>query len=149
VFIQRLKDKLGNRSNASAEIEYDGAWAEILGEPGRGLSVIMDMVRHTRLDAAVVCAGMMRQACVQAVHYAAHRRAFGKDLIDQPAMRAVLADLVLEVEAATVLVMRVARAFEGGDDAERSLARLGGAVATFWVTKRLPGVACEALECLG
>ncbi|HTI67361.1 MAG TPA: acyl-CoA dehydrogenase family protein [Caulobacteraceae bacterium] len=149
IFIQRLKDKLGNRSNASAEIEYDGAWAQVVGEPGRGIAAIMEMVRHTRLDAAVVCAGMMRQAAVQAVHHAVHRRAFGKPLIDQPAMRAVLADLVVEAEAALALVMRVARAFDGATAEERAFARLAVAVAKFWVTKRLPGQTCEALECLG
>ncbi len=149
IFIQRLKDKLGNRSNASAEIEYDGALATRIGEEGRGLAVIMEMVRHTRLDAAVVCAGMMRQAGVQAVHHAAHRKVFGKLLIDQPLMQAVLADLVVESEAATALVMRIARAFDGETESERGFARLGGAVAKFWVTKRLPGVTYEAMECLG
>ena len=149
IFIQRLKDKLGNRSNASAEIEYDRALAMPVGEPGRGVAAIMEMVRHTRLDAAVVCAGMMRQAVVQAVHHAAHRKAFGKLLIDQPAMRAVLADLVVETGAALALVMRVARAFDGDSESERAFARLAVAVAKFWVTKRLPGHAAEALECLG
>ncbi len=149
IFIQRLKDKLGDRSNASAEIEYEHAWAVPVGEPGRGVATIMEMVRHTRLDAAVVCAGMMRQAAVQAVHHAAHRSAFGRPLIDQPAMKAVLADLVVEAEAALVLVMRVARAFDGETEAERAFARLGGAVAKFWVTKRLPNQVYEALECLG
>ena len=95
----RLKDKLGNRSNASAEIEYHGAQAHLVGEEGRGVATIMEMVRHTRLDAAVVCAGMMRQGAVQAVHHAAHRSAFGKRLVEQPLMKAVLADLVVEAEA--------------------------------------------------
>ncbi|OYX33236.1 MAG: DNA alkylation response protein [Caulobacterales bacterium 32-69-10] len=149
IYIQRLKDKLGNRSNASAEIEYDWAFAQIVGEAGRGVSAIMEMVRHTRLDAAVVCAGMMRQAATQAVHHAAHRSAFGKLLIDQPAMQAVLADLVVEAEAALALTMRVARAFDGDTEEERGFARLGVAVAKFWVTKRLPNHAYEALECLG
>jgi len=149
IFIQRLKDKLGNRSNASAEIEYDHAWAAPVGEPGRGVATIMEMVRHTRLDAAVVCAGMMRQAAVQAVHHASHRSAFGKLLIDQPLMRAVLADLVVEAEAALALVMRVARAFDGADEAERAFARLAVAAAKFWITKRLPNHAYEAMECLG
>jgi putative acyl-CoA dehydrogenase len=149
IFVQRLKDKLGNRSNASAEIEYDRAWATPVGEPGRGVAAIMEMVRHTRLDAAVVCAGMMRQAAVQAIHHCAHRSAFGRPLIDQPLMKAVLADLVVEAEAALVLVMRVARAFDGESEAERGFARLGVAAAKFWVTKRLPNQTYEALECLG
>ncbi|MDQ0391563.1 acyl-CoA dehydrogenase family protein [Labrys monachus] len=149
IFIQRLKDKLGNRSNASAEIEYAGAFAWRIGGEGRGIATIMAMVNQTRLDAALVCAGMMRQAAVQAVHHAAHRRAFGRLLIDQPLMRPVLADLVVEAEAALVLVMRVARAFDGGDPAEAAFARIGAAIAKFWITKRLPGHVCEALECLG
>lgn len=148
-FIQRLKDKLGNRSNASAEIEYDGTWAAPVGEPGRGVATIMEMVRHTRLDAAVACAGMMRQAAAQAVHHAAHRSAFGRLLIDQPLMKAVLADLVVEAEAALALVMRVARAFDGADENDRAFARLAVAVAKFWVTKRLPNHTYEAMECLG
>ena len=148
-FIQRLKDKLGNRSNASAEIEYDETFAEIVGEPGLGVQTIMEMVRHTRLDAAVVCAGMMRQGAVQAVHHAAHRSAFGKALIDQPLMKAVLADLVLESEAATALVMRVARSFDGETEEERAFARISSAIAKFWITKRLPNHAYEAMECLG
>lgn len=149
IFIQRLKDKLGNRSNASAEIEYDWAFGQIVGEPGRGIAAIMEMVRHTRLDAAVVCAGMMRQGAIQAVHHATHRSAFGGPLAEQPAMQAVLADLVIEAEAALALVMRVARAFDGTSEEERGLARLGGAVAKFWVTKRLPNHSYEAMECLG
>jgi putative acyl-CoA dehydrogenase len=149
IFIQRLKDKLGNRSNASAEIEYDETFAEIIGDPGQGLRTIMDMVRHTRLDCAAACAGMMRQGAVQAVWHAAHRSAFGKALIDQPLMRATLADLVLESEAATALALRVARAFDGESDHERAFARIGSAIAKFWITKRLPNHAYEAMECLG
>ncbi|HVV94463.1 MAG TPA: acyl-CoA dehydrogenase family protein [Hyphomicrobiales bacterium] len=149
IFIQRLKDKLGNRSNASAEIEYDGAQAVRIGDEGRGIATIMTMVAHTRLDAAVVCAGMMRQGVVQAVHHAAHRSAFGRLLVEQPLMQAVLADLVIEAEAATALVMRVARAFDGGSEEERAFARIGAALAKFWVTKRLPNHSYEALECLG
>jgi putative acyl-CoA dehydrogenase len=149
LFIQRLKDKLGNRSNASAEIEYDETFAEIVGEPGRGVQTIMEMVRHTRLDCAAACAGMMRQGAVQAVWHAVHRSAFGKALIDQPLMKAVLADLVLESEAATALTMRVARAFDGGSEHERAFARIGSAIAKFWITKRLPNHAYEAMECLG
>jgi putative acyl-CoA dehydrogenase len=149
LFIQRLKDKLGNRSNASAEIEYDETFAEIVGEPGRGVQIIMEMVRHTRLDCAAACAGMMRQGAVQAVWHAAHRSAFGKALIDQPLMKAVLADLVLESEAATVLAMRVARAFDVGSEHERAFARISSAIAKFWITKRLSNHAYEAMECLG
>jgi putative acyl-CoA dehydrogenase len=148
ILVQRLKDKLGNRSNASAEIEYDSAFAERVGEEGRGIATIMGMVRHTRLDAAVVCAGMMRHCAVEAVHHATHRSAFGKLLVDQPLMKAVLADLVVEAEAALLLVMRVARAFDGGGT-EEPLARIGSAIAKFWITKRLPNLAYEALECLG
>ncbi|WP_202908499.1 acyl-CoA dehydrogenase family protein [Labrys sp. WJW] len=149
IFIQRLKDKLGNRSNASAEIEYAGALAWRIGDEGRGVATIMAMVNQTRLDAALVCAGMMRQCAVQAVHHAAHRRAFGKLLIEQPLMQPVLADLVIEAEAATMLVMRVARAFDGNTPQETAFARIGAAIAKFWVTKRLPNLSYEALECLG
>jgi putative acyl-CoA dehydrogenase len=149
ILIQRLKDKLGNRSNASSEIEYHGALARCVGEEGRGVATIMEMVRHTRLDAANVSAGMMRQAAVQAIHHAAHRSAFGRLLIDQPVMKAVLADLVLEAEASLALVMRVARAFDGATQDELAFARIGSAIAKFWITKRLPNHAYEALECLG
>ncbi|WP_448951288.1 acyl-CoA dehydrogenase family protein [Labrys neptuniae] len=149
IFIQRLKDKLGNRSNASAEIEYAGALAWRIGEEGRGVATIMAMVNQTRLDAALVCAGMMRQCAVQAVHHAAHRRAFGKLLIEQPLMRPVLADLIVEAEAATALVMRVARAFDASTPEEAAFARIGAGIAKFWVTKRLPNLSYEALECLG
>ena len=149
IFIQRLKDKLGNRSNASAEIEYAGAFAWRIGEEGRGIATIMAMVNQTRLDAALVCAGMMRQAAVQAVHHAAHRTAFGRLLVDQPLMQPVLADLVVEAEAALALVMRVARAFDGADAGESAFARIGAAIAKFWITKRMPNHAYEALECLG
>ena len=150
VFIQRLKSKLGNRSNASAEIDYVGALAFRIGEEGRGVPAIMEMVRHTRLDCAVACAGMMRWGAVNAVHHAAHRRAFGKALIDQPLMRPVLADLVVEAEAGTALAFRVAQAFDRMDDPqEAAFARLASAVAKFWITKRLPNHAYEAMECLG
>lgn len=148
-FIQRLKSKVGNRSNASSEIEYDRTYAEIVGEPGRGVATIMEMVKHTRLDAAVVCAGMMRQGVVQAAHFASHRTVFQKRLVDQPLMRSVLADLIAEAEAATALVMRVARAFDGTSPEEQAFGRLAVAVAKFWITKRLPGHAYEAMECLG
>jgi putative acyl-CoA dehydrogenase len=149
--IQRLKDKLGNRSNASSEIEYRETWASLVGEPGRGVQTIIDMVHHTRLDTALAAAGLMRQAVVQAVHHCDHRRAFQKRLADQPLMQAVLADMALDWIGATVTVMRVARAYdEAADSAEaRAFARLAVAVAKFWINKRLPGLTYEAMECLG
>lgn len=143
--IQRLKTKLGNRSNGSGEVEFVGSWAQRIGEEGRGVPTIIDMVRHTRLDCVTGSAALIRQALVQAVHHARHRKAFGKLLIDQPLMRSVLADLALESEAATALTMRLARAF--GD--EPPFARLANAIAKFWVCKRAPAVVGEALECLG
>ncbi len=151
-FIQRLKDKLGNRSNASSEIEYADTWARMVGEEGRGVATIIEMVHHTRIGAAVAPAGMMRHAVVQAVHHCSQRRAFGKPLVEQPLMRAVLADMVVEVEAATILVMRIARAFDEGsrgDAAARSFARLATAAAKYWTNKRAPGLVVEALECHG
>jgi putative acyl-CoA dehydrogenase len=150
--IQRLKDKLGNRSNASSEIELHGAWAQIVGEPGRGVPTIIEMVGHTRLDCIIGTAAGMRWGVANATWHAAHRSAFGKRLADQPLMRNVLADLCIESEAATALAMRLARAYDeagGGDEAARSLKRLGTAIGTYWVCKRGPGHAFEALECLG
>ena len=149
--LQRLKDKLGNRANASAEVELDGAAGWPVGEPGRGLAAILEMVNHTRLDCVVGSAALARQAVAQATHHAAHRSAFGRRLADQPLMTNVLADLAVESEAATMLAMRVAGAFDraGGDPAEAALARLATAVAKYWVCKRAPAVAAEALECLG
>jgi putative acyl-CoA dehydrogenase len=144
--LQRLKDKLGNHSNASSEVEFDGTWGRLVGEPGRGVRTIIEMVGHTRLDCTMGSAGGMRIAVAQAVWHAAHRSAFGKTLIDQPLMRNVLADLALESEAATALTMRLARAYDEDDVALR---RLGTAVGKYWVCKRAPGVAFEALECLG
>ena len=143
--IQRLKQKLGNRSNASSEVEFNGAWARRIGEEGRGVPTIIEMVQHTRLDCVIGTASLMRQALVQAIHHARHRKTFGRFLIDQPLMQNVLADLALESEAATVLMMRLARAFEG----ERAFARLATAVAKYWVCKRGPAQVNEALECLG
>lgn len=150
-FIQRLKDKLGDRSNASSEIEYRGTWARRIGDDGEGIRAIIDMVHHTRLDTALAAAGMMRQAAVQAIHHTAHRRAFQRLLSEQPLMRNVLADLVVEWAAATATVARVARAYDdGGDDeAARLFARIAVAVAKFWINKRLPGHVYEAMECLG
>jgi putative acyl-CoA dehydrogenase len=149
--IQRLKDKLGNRSNASSEIEYRDTWARRVGEEGRGVPTIIEMVNHTRLDCVAGSAGLMRQAVVQAVHHASHRRAFGKLLIDQPAMQNVFADLALESEASTALMARLARAYDraASDEQERYFARIATAVGKFWVCKRTPPHVAEALECLG
>ena len=144
--IQRLKDKLGNRSNASAEVELEGTWARRLGDEGRGTRTILEMVAATRLDCVLGSTALMRQATSQAVHHAAHRRAFGSLLVDKPLMSNVLADIALETEAATALALRLAHAVDSG---ERHLLRLGVAVAKYWVCKRAPGVVAEALECLG
>jgi len=147
---QRLKDKLGNRSNASGEVELDGAWAQMLGEEGRGVATIMEMVNHTRLDCVIGAASGMRQAVAQAVFHASHRQAFGSALVDQPLMRNVLADLAIESEAATLTMIRLARAHErDGDEGERAFRRLATAIAKYWVCKRQPAVVSEALECLG
>jgi putative acyl-CoA dehydrogenase len=150
--IQRLKDKLGNRSNASAEVEYDGALAWRVGESGRGIRTIIDMVSATRLDCVIGSAAGMRQGAVAAVHHAAHRKAFGKMLIDQPLMAGVLADLVIEAEAATLLAMRLAGAADRaarGDRAEAALLRVALPAAKYWVCKRAAVHAAEALECHG
>ncbi|EMF53536.1 acyl-CoA dehydrogenase [Streptomyces bottropensis ATCC 25435] len=150
--IQRLKEKLGNRSNASAEIEFDGTWARRVGDEGRGVRTVIGMVAATRLDCALGAASLMRQAVAQAVHHCAHREAFGGPLIDKPLMRNVLADLALESEAATVLAMRLAAAYdaaESGDENERSFLRLAVPVAKYWVTKRCAPLVVEASECLG
>jgi putative acyl-CoA dehydrogenase len=151
IHIQRLKDKVGNRSNASSEVEFEGAYARRVGEEGRGVRNILEMATYTRLDCAVASAGMMRQALTQAVHHCAHRSVFQKKLIDQPMMTNVLADLALEVEAATALSFRVARAFDkaGASEAEAAYRRIMTPVAKYWVCKRAPGVAYEAMECLG
>jgi putative acyl-CoA dehydrogenase len=150
--IQRLKDKLGNRSNASAEVEYDGALAWRVGEPGRGIRTIIDMVSATRLDCVVGSAAAMRHGAVAAVHHATHRKAFGKMLVDQPLMSSVLADLVIEAEAAAVLGMRLAGAADRaarGDRTEAALLRIALPAAKYWVCKRAAAHAAEALECLG
>jgi len=144
--LQRLKPKLGNRSNASSEVEFHGAWARLIGEEGRGVATIMEMVHHTRLDCVIGSAALMRRAVVEALHHSRHRHAFGRALIRQPLMRNVLADLALESNAATMLAMRLARAFDEGD---RGFARLAVAVGKFWVSKRTAPLAAEALECLG
>ncbi|MGF1609020.1 MAG: isovaleryl-CoA dehydrogenase [Kiloniellales bacterium] len=150
-FIQRLKDKLGNRSNASSEIEYHDTWARLVGEEGRGVPTIIEMVQQTRLDAAISSAALMRQALVQAVHHATHRSAFQRRLIDQALMQNVLADLAIESEAATILSMRLARAFDesASDERARAFARIGTAIAKYWTCKRAPSFVYEALECLG
>ena len=148
--IQRLKDKLGNRSNASSEIELAGAWAALVGEEGRGVRTIIEMVNHTRLDCVIGSAALMRQAVAQATHHAAHRRAFGALLRDQPLMTNVLADLAVESEATTVLMMRLAGALDrSSDPAEVSFRRLALAVSKYWTCRRGVVVAGEALECLG
>ncbi len=150
--IQRLKDKLGNRSNASAEVEFAGTWARRVGEEGRGVATIIDMVAATRLDCVLGSAGLMRQAVAQAVHHCAYREAFGGRLIDKPLMRNVLADLAIESEAATTLGLRLAAAYDAagaGDERERALLRLAVPAAKYWVTKRCAPVAVEAAECLG
>ncbi len=150
-FIQRLKDKMGNRSNASSEVEFEGAWAHMVGEEGRGVSTIIEMVNYTRLDCATASAGLMRQALVQALHYCRHRKAFGKLLLEQPLMRNVLADLALESEAATLLVMRLAAAFDvrESDEHESAFSRIATAFSKYWLCKRGPVQVGEALECLG
>ncbi|MFJ7239062.1 acyl-CoA dehydrogenase family protein [Streptomyces olivaceus] len=150
--IQRLKDKLGNRSNASAEVEFAGTWARRVGEEGRGVPTVIGMVAATRLDCVLGSAGLMRQAVAQAVHHCAHREAFGGRLADKPLMRNVLADLAVESEAATALGLRLAAACdaaEGGDERERALLRLAVPAAKYWVTKRCAPVVVEAAECLG
>ena len=150
--IQRLKDKLGNRSNASSEPEFDGTVAWLVGEEGRGVRTIIEMVSMTRLDCVIGSSALMRQATVQAIHHAAHRSAFGGRLLDKPLMQNVLADLALESEAATALMMRLAGAIDRahrGDAQEQAFKRLAVAVGKYWVTKRAPNVAAEALECLG
>jgi putative acyl-CoA dehydrogenase len=149
--ILRLKDKVGNRSNASSEVELRGAWARLVGEEGRGVPSIIEMVRHTRLDCAVGSAATMRRAVAEAVHHSAHRSAFGKRLIEQPLMKNVLADLCLESEAATALGFRLARGFDesSADEREKKFTRLATAVAKYWVTKRAIAVVVEALECTG
>jgi putative acyl-CoA dehydrogenase len=144
--LQRLKDKLGNRSNASSEVEFDGTLGRRLGPEGRGVPTIVEMVNATRLDCVLGSAAGMRAGVAQATHHAAYRSAFGRDLIEQPLMSAVLADLAIESEAATVLALRLAHAVDGGEVAFR---RLATAVAKYFVCKRAPGHAAEALECLG
>jgi putative acyl-CoA dehydrogenase len=150
--LQRLKDKLGNRSNASSEVEFRGAWARMVGEEGRGVATIIEMVNHTRLDCAIGATAGYRAGVAQALHHSAHRSAFGAELIDQPLMRNVLADLCVESEAATVSVMRLARMYDevaAGDEGAYELRRLANPVLKYWLCKRAPSHAVECLECLG
>lgn len=149
--IQRLKRKLGNRSNASSEVEFHGAAAWRIGEEGRGVATIIEMVQHTRLDCCLGSAAIMRRAVVEAIHHARHRCAFGKRLADHALMQSVLADIAAESEAATLLSMRLAGAFDrrARDPRERAFARLATAAAKYWIGKRAPAQIAEALECLG
>jgi putative acyl-CoA dehydrogenase len=151
IHIQRLKDKCGNRSNASSEIEYHGAWARRIGAEGRGIATLIEMAHLTRFDIVVASAGMMRGALNQVLHHCAHRSAFGRRLAEQPLMQNVLADLALETEAATLLAMRLARALDRSvhDPQERLLARILTPVAKYWLAKRNPAFMFEAMECLG
>jgi putative acyl-CoA dehydrogenase len=143
--IVRLKDKLGNRSNASAEIRLEGARGVLVGEEGRGVATIIDVVVETRLDCVLGSAALQREAVAQAIHWCEGRTAFGKLLIDQPLMRNVLADLCVEADASTIAALRLARSFDDGEP----FARIGTAVLKYWVCKRTPAVVGEALECLG
>jgi len=151
LMLQRLKDKLGNRSNASAEVEFANAFAWRVGEEGRGIATILQMVQLTRLDCAIASAGLMRMALAQALHHARHRAVFGRLLAEQPLMQSVLADLALHLEGAVALVMRLARAFDLAADsgAEAARARLLTPAVKYWVCKTAPGFIYEAMECLG
>ena len=149
--IQRLKEKVGNRSNASAEIEYDGTLARLIGEPGRGIATLIEMAHLTRFDIVVAAAGMMRAAVHQALHWTEHRVAFGRRLVEQPLMQNVLADLAIESEAAMLLAFRLARAFDRmhEDEQERLITRIVTPVAKYWLCKRLPMMIAECMEVLG
>jgi putative acyl-CoA dehydrogenase len=152
IAVQRLKDKLGNRSNASSEVEFDAAEAYLVGEIGRGVPTILEMGTHTRLDCALGSAGILRAVLTHALHHARERMAFGRRLAEQPLMRNVLADLALESEAATWLVLRLARAFDGRharDEHEALIARVLTPAAKYWICKRLPTATAEALEVMG
>jgi putative acyl-CoA dehydrogenase len=150
IALVRLKDKLGNRSNASSEVEFHGATGHLLGAEGRGIPTILEMVQHTRLDCVLGTTGMMRGALAWSLHHAAHRVAFGRRLVEQPLMANVLADLALEVEGAVALALRLARAFEASASAsDRLLARVLTPAAKYWLCKRGPALAAEAMEVLG
>lgn len=150
-FLQRLKDKTGNRSNASSEVEFDQAVGWLVGEEGRGVRNIIEMTNGTRLDCAVSSAGMMRQTLLRALHHTRHREVFGRPLSDQPLMQNVLCDLALEVEGDTALAFRVARSFDAAEESETEAAwrRLMTPVIKYWNCKRAPGFIYEAMECLG
>ena len=149
--VQRLKNKMGNVSNASSETELRGALGWMVGEEGRGISAILEMVAMTRFDCMIGSAGLMRQSVLQATHHCQHRAAFGKQLIDQPLMQNVLTDMALESEAALAISMRIGRALDASEEQkqEKLLVRLGTAVGKYWICKRVPGVAYEAMECIG
>ena len=150
--IQRLKDKLGNRSNASCEVEFRGAWARLIGEEGRGVPTIIEMVNHTRLDCTIGSTAGMRAGVAQATWHTAHRSAFGKIINEQPLLQNVLADLCVESEAATISALRLARSYDevaAGDEDARQFRRLANAVLKYWISKRGPAHAVECLECLG
>ena len=150
ISIQRLKDKVGNRSNASSEVEFEDTCGQLLGDEGRGIPAILEMGVYTRLDCALGTTGIMRQCVAQAIHHARHRAAFGKLLIEQPLMKNVLADLALECEAAIALAIRLARAFDAQqDESEAALRRVLTPVAKYWICKRGPAVGVEAMEVLG
>ena len=152
IHIQRLKDKLGNRSNASSEVEFRGTWARLVGEEGRGVPTIIEMVNHTRLDCSLGAANSMRAGVANAINHTSQRSAFGKVLIEQPLMQNVLADLAVESEAATIGALRLARAYDqdiAGDQQERAFKRVANAVLKYWTCKRAPVHAAEALECFG
>jgi putative acyl-CoA dehydrogenase len=144
---QRLKDKLGTRSLPSSEVEFHGALGRMVGEEGRGVPAIIRMVNHTRLDCLLGATTSLRRGTVEAIHHARHRRAFGARLVEQPAMLNVLADLAIESEAATVSALRVARGYD--EEHDGSFRRLATAIMKYWVAKRAPAHAAEALECLG
>jgi len=151
VHIQRLKNKVGNHSNASSEVEFDGAWGRMIGDEGRGIPTIIEMATYTRLNCVMGSAGLIRQAVVQAIHHARHRRAFGKHLVEQPLMRNVLADMALESEAATLLMMRLTQSFDRAidDPLERAYKRIVTPAAKLWVAKRSIELGAEAMEVLG
>ena len=147
--IQRLKNKMGNVANASCETELRGAYAEMVGGEGRGVATILKMVSMTRFDCMIGSSGGMRQAAAQALHHCNYRCAFGKRLVDQPLMQNVLADLVIESEAALALTMRIGRALDNNTESERLLVRMGTAVGKYWICKRTPAHAGEAMDCIG
>jgi putative acyl-CoA dehydrogenase len=149
--VQRLKDKVGNRSNASSEIELERTFAQRVGEEGRGVATIIEMATHTRLDCVIGSAALMRAGTVQALHHTRHRSAFGRRLVEQPLMRNVLADLIVESAAATVLMVRLAESYEDQEagDPQHAFRRIATAIAKYWTCKRAPTHVAEAMECLG